>query len=95
MKKITVYSKPACPQCTAVKRWLSSREIPHEVLDISQDPSAFDFVTAQLGYKQAPVVTLTSPMPEGALDGIYSFSGFNPGELEKITEELGAPATAA
>ena len=40
---ITVYSKPACMQCT------------YDVIDISMDDEARDYVMA-LGYLQAPVV---------------------------------------
>lgn len=52
---ITVYSKPACVQCTATTRALDARGITYNVVDLTQDAEAMDRVVA-LGYRQAPVV---------------------------------------
>ncbi|MDF3606405.1 glutaredoxin-like protein NrdH [Paracoccus sp. DMF-8] len=52
---ITVYSKPACVQCTATTRALEARGLNYELIDLTQDDSAMELVT-QLGYRQAPVV---------------------------------------
>ena len=52
---ITVYSKPACVQCTATTRALDRRGINYKVVDISADTDAFDLVQ-NLGYRQVPVV---------------------------------------
>lgn len=55
MTKITVYSKPACVQCTATYRDLKNRGLDYEVVDITSDDAAYEMVTG-LGYQQAPVV---------------------------------------
>ena len=52
---ITVYSKPACVQCTATTRALDARGITYNVVDLTEDAEAMDRVVA-LGYRQAPVV---------------------------------------
>lgn len=52
---ITVYSKPACVQCTATTRALDAAAIPYIVIDLTTDLDAMNFVQ-ELGYKQAPVV---------------------------------------
>ena len=52
---ITVYSKPACVQCTATTRALTARGIDYDVIDLTQDDAAMEMVTG-LGYRQAPVV---------------------------------------
>lgn len=52
---ITVYSKPACVQCTATIRALDRHGFSYEVVDISSDTDAFDLVE-NLGYRQVPVV---------------------------------------
>ena len=52
---ITVYSKPACVQCTATTRALDRKGLVYEVIDISSDTDAFEHV-ANLGYRQVPVV---------------------------------------
>ena len=45
---ITVYTKPACVQCTATYRALDSKGIDYNVLDLSQDPAALEQVAAAL-----------------------------------------------
>lgn len=52
---ITVYTKPACVQCTATFRALEKAGIAFETVDLSVDRDALDYVMA-LGYLQAPVV---------------------------------------
>ncbi|MBQ2259975.1 MAG: glutaredoxin-like protein NrdH [Loktanella sp.] len=52
---ITVYSKPACVQCTATTRALEARGLDYNLIDLTQDDAAMDRVSA-LGYRQAPVV---------------------------------------
>lgn len=52
---ITVYSKPACVQCTATTRALQARGLNFEIIDLTEDDAAMELVT-QLGYRQAPVV---------------------------------------
>ncbi|SFA79706.1 ribonucleoside-diphosphate reductase class Ib glutaredoxin subunit [Poseidonocella pacifica] len=52
---ITVYSKPACVQCTATTRALDAKGVPYEVIDLTEDAEAMARVQ-DLGYRQAPVV---------------------------------------
>jgi glutaredoxin-like protein NrdH len=77
---ITVYTKPACPQCDATKRHLTRSGTPFEAVDLSQDPGAIDTVR-ELGYSSAPVVVA----------GDVHFSGFRPDALNR----LGASAPTA
>lgn len=68
---ITVYTKPACVQCTATKKALDKAGITYELVDITEDPSARDFVMS-LGYTSAPVV----------IAGREHWSGFRPDRLK-------------
>lgn len=52
---ITVYSKPACVQCTATTRALDARGLDYHLVDLTEDDAAMELV-ASLGYRQAPVV---------------------------------------
>ncbi|MBW4964035.1 glutaredoxin-like protein NrdH [Sulfitobacter sp. CW3] len=52
---ITVYSKPACVQCTATTRALDLRGLEYRVIDLTQDAEAMQSVT-EMGYRQVPVV---------------------------------------
>ena len=64
---ITVYSKPACVQCTATTRAIEAKGIDFDVVDLTEDDDAMERVT-DLGYRQAPVV----------IAGDAHWSGFRP-----------------
>lgn len=70
---ITVYSKPACVQCTATTRALDAKGLPYDVVDLTQDAAAMARVT-ELGYRQAPVVIA---------DGEH-WSGFRPDMIGRL-----------
>ena len=70
---ITVYTKPACVQCNATYRALDKAGIDYEVVDISQDAEARDYVMA-LGYLQAPVVVADDA----------HWSGFRPDRIKSL-----------
>lgn len=53
MQRITVYTKPACPQCRATPRALERAGLDYEAVDISADTQARDFVMS-FGHLQAP-----------------------------------------
>ena len=52
---ITVYTKPACVQCNATKKALDRAGLEYDLVDISADDEARDYVMACLLY--------TSPSP--------------------------------
>ena len=70
---ITVYSKPACPQCEFTKRHLAKIGVPHEVIDVTADPAAVETVRS-LGYAAVPVVVA----------GTEHWSGFRPRLLDEL-----------
>jgi glutaredoxin-like protein NrdH len=71
MSQITVYTKPACEACKATFRALNKAGISYQVVDITEDATARDFVMS-LG--QAPVV----------VTGDTHFSGFRPDRLKAL-----------
>jgi len=70
---ITVYSKPACVQCSATYRALDKAGYDYTIVDISLDEGARDEVMA-MGYLQAPVVIA---------DGEH-WSGFRPDRIAAL-----------
>ena len=70
---ITVYSKPACVQCTATTRALDARGIAYSVIDLTEDAEAMEMVTG-LGYRQAPVVVA----------GEAHWAGFRPDMIGRL-----------
>lgn len=56
----TVYTKPACPNCEKTKDYFDSKGITYTAVDITEVPAALEYITAELGYSQAPVVANNS-----------------------------------
>ncbi|MDK2582921.1 glutaredoxin-like protein NrdH [Corynebacterium yonathiae] len=70
---ITVYTKPACVQCNATKKALDRAGLEYDLVDISTDAEARDYVMA-LGYVQAPVVEANGE----------HWSGFHPDRIKGL-----------
>ena len=73
---ITVYTKPACVQCNATKKALDKAGLEYELVDISLDDDARDYVMA-LGHLQAPVVVA----------GEDHWSAFRPDRIRTLAVE--------
>lgn len=58
---ITVYSKPACVQCTATTRALDRQGLDYRIVDVSVDDEAFATVQG-LGYRQVPSSWRATPI---------------------------------
>ncbi|OCP18268.1 MULTISPECIES: glutaredoxin-like protein NrdH [unclassified Ensifer] len=71
---VTVYSKPACVQCTATYRALDRQGVNYEVIDISIDEDALETVKG-LGYMQLPVVVA----------GPDHWAGFRPDKISTLS----------
>ncbi|GAB5432296.1 MAG: glutaredoxin-like protein NrdH [Epibacterium sp.] len=71
---ITVYSKPACVQCTATTRALEAKGISFDLVDLTEDAAALEMVQG-LGYRQAPVVVA----------GEEHWAGFRPDLIGQLT----------
>ncbi|NRB03213.1 MAG: glutaredoxin-like protein NrdH [Rhodobacteraceae bacterium] len=70
---ITVYSKPACVQCTATTRALEARGLDYKVVDLTQNDDAMNQVS-ELGYRQVPVV----------IAGEEHWAGFRPDLIGRL-----------
>jgi glutaredoxin-like protein NrdH len=81
---LTVYTQPSCQPCKATKRWLDRRGISYQEVDVTTSPDDAEAIRA-LGFKEAPVVIVSSGDPE--LDLMWS--GFDPNNLTKYaTREM-------
>ncbi|WP_164206981.1 glutaredoxin family protein [[Micrococcus luteus] ATCC 49442] len=56
----TVYTKPECPNCEKTKDYFDAKGITYTSVDITEVPAALEYITAELGYSQAPVVVNNS-----------------------------------
>lgn len=84
---VTVYSKPACVQCTSSMRKLNNMGIEYTKTDMSEDPTALAYVKS-LGFMAAPVLIVQDA------DGnvIKSWSGFRPDEIDALASDVLASA---
>lgn len=71
---VTVYSKPACVQCTATTRALEARGIEYQLVDLTADTEAMEMVMS-MGYRQAPVVVA----------GEQHWAGFRPDMIGRLS----------
>lgn len=69
----TVYTKPKCVQCGATIKALDKAGLTYELVDLTTDSDALDYVMA-LGYLQAPIVVTDSD----------HWSGFRPDRIKTI-----------
>ena len=81
---VTVYSKPACVQCTATYRALDANGIDYEVKDITQDPNQLEIFKAE-GLFQAPIVVA----------GEQRWTGFDPDRIKALASDSGKMVATA
>jgi len=72
---ITVYSKPSCVQCTATYRSLDNSKLAYQVVDVTAEPWALEYIQGELGYMQAPVVVVSDH---------DHWSGFRPDNIARV-----------
>ena len=75
---ITVYTKPGCSPCKLTVRKFEAAGLVPQVVDISTVPAALEYITAELGYAQAPVVVYEK---DGSED---HWSGLNPDKINQV-----------
>ncbi|MDR6688995.1 glutaredoxin-like protein NrdH [Arthrobacter sp. 1088] len=55
-----IYTKPGCPNCDRTMEYFDSKGISYTPVDITEVPAALEYITAELGHTQAPVVVNNS-----------------------------------
>lgn len=76
MTTITVFTRPACGPCRATKVALDKLGLDYDVIDISVDDEARDYVMS-LGHLSAPVVVA----------GDQHWSGFRPERIKDLSNK--------
>lgn len=75
--KVTLYTRPGCGPCVAMKDALTRAGIVFEVVDVTTS-EAGQCRVAELGYKQAPVVDA----------GTLHWSGVQPAKVQELVALL-------
>lgn len=71
---VTVFSKPACVQCTATYKALNRKGIEYNTVDVTQDTEAYERLMG-MGVKAMPFVEV---------EGGDSWSGFKPEKINAL-----------
>jgi glutaredoxin-like YruB-family protein len=56
--KIKVYSTPTCPWCTVTKKYLASKNVAFEDVDVSRDRQAAMEMIQKSGQRGVPVIDI-------------------------------------
>ena len=56
-KKVVVYSKPNCRNCTMLKMWLDAKGIDYSEVDVTQERSALNKIR-EAGYSSLPALEI-------------------------------------
>lgn len=86
MFTVTVYSKPRCVQCDMTRKQLDRLGVEYTTVDVTDNPTALEFITEDLGYSQAPVVVVDQ-------DPQNHWSGFRPDRLKALARANASFAT--
>lgn len=75
---ILIYTAPTCPDCHALKRWLSLHDLPYDERDLT-DPRIAEEAKARTGVRVAPITIVGSEV----------FYGTFPSQKPGLTKVLG------
>jgi glutaredoxin len=79
---VTVYTQPDCLPCERVIDKLHEADIAIEIVDLTKDRLAKDYVTRVLRLTSTPIVEARGFLP---------FSGYQPEKLQEIINEFRLP----
>ena len=83
---VTIYTKPACVQCTATKRLAGKLGLPYSSIDVEAVPEAAEMLRAR-GFAALPVVIVDDVAPDGAVSEVESWSGFRADAVRRVAAE--------
>lgn len=72
--RITVYTTPTCPYCTAVKQYLTSKNMAYSEIDVASDQQAAEELVQRTGQQG---------VPQTEIDGSYVI-GFNKSKIDRL-----------
>ncbi len=71
---VKVYSTPTCPYCVMAKKYLDSKGIPYEDIDVSRDREAAMEMIRKSGQRGVPVLDINGSI----------VVGFNQAEIDRL-----------
>ncbi|MBW2969692.1 glutathione S-transferase N-terminal domain-containing protein [Candidatus Woesearchaeota archaeon] len=64
-QKVTIYSTPSCPYCTAAKEFLKQNKIEYKEIDVSKDQSKAQEMIEKSGQMGVPVLDINGTIIVG------------------------------
>lgn len=55
---VKVYTTPTCPYCTMAKKYLDSRNVQYESIDVASDKTAATEMVTKSGQRGVPVIDI-------------------------------------
>ena len=80
MKTITIYTRPSCQPCKAVKRWWDRKGVTYQEVNIEESEQTRAAIK-ELGYDGVPVIVVSNGDPETDLH----WQGLVLANMEKYT----------
>lgn len=74
--KITVYTRTSCPYCELIKKFLDSKDVTYETINMEESREALDAVLAMTGRTTAPTTVIEKA--DGTKEVVV---GFNLGRI--------------
>lgn len=68
MAKVVMYKKNPCPYCDRALNFLESREIPVDVIDLTDKPEEIDRIKAETGWRTVPIILINGKLIGGYMD---------------------------
>lgn len=62
---VKVYTTPTCPYCTMAKKYLDSKNVNYESVDVSQDRNAASEMISKSGQRGVPVIDINGSIVIG------------------------------
>jgi glutaredoxin 3 len=68
MKTVTVYTKIPCPYCEHAKKFLKARDIPFNLIDLTDKPDEMARIKKQTGWSTVPIILVGEKLIGGFSD---------------------------
>lgn len=87
MRSITIYSRPSCQPCKAIKRWWDRNGVSYNEVNVEESPADLEAIKA-LGYERVPVTVVSNGDPETDIH----WGGLHMDNMTKYTHSTKAAA---
>lgn len=68
MAKVLIYKKDPCPYCDRAIQFLNNREIPFDMIDLTDKPEEIDRIKAETGWRTVPIILINGKLIGGYTD---------------------------